>query len=69
MFKLFIAIYLNKNFISNEELYKKTTGKAFYDSRDKKVTNKISDVMVNVYGWRKSRKTINGKQVRGFTRQ
>lgn len=60
---------INKNFISNEELYKKTTGKAFYDSRDKKVTNKISDVMVNVYGWRKSRKTINGKQVRGFTRQ
>lgn len=59
----------DKNFISNEELYKKTTGKAFYDSRDKKVTNKISDVMVNVYGWRKSRKTINGKQFRGFTRQ
>lgn len=59
----------DKNFISNEELYKKTTGKAFYDSRDKKVTNKISDVMVNVYDWRKSRKTINGKQVRGFTRQ
>lgn len=57
--------FVNKTFLTSSQI-------AFHISpgadltRDRKLSNKIANIMINKYGWKKGRGRVNGKRSRGY---